>query len=66
MKTRVKNFENGEIYFPHTLNGSSLAVGRLLIAIIENYQNEDGTINIPPVLHKYTNGLTIISNDKEV
>ncbi len=37
----------------HTLNGSSLAVGRTLVAIMENYQNEDGTINIPEVLKKY-------------
>ncbi|MEA3315044.1 MAG: serine--tRNA ligase [Campylobacterota bacterium] len=37
----------------HTLNGSSLAVGRTLVAIIENYQNEDGTINIPDVLKRY-------------
>ncbi len=37
----------------HTLNGSSLAVGRTLVAIIENYQNEDGTIDIPDVLKKY-------------
>ncbi len=65
MKMRVKNFDSGEIYFPHTLNGSSLAVGRLLIAILENYQNEDGTIEIPSVLHKYTNGLNIISNDDQ-
>ncbi len=67
MKMRIKNFDNGEIYFPHTLNGSSLAVGRLLISIIENYQNEDGTIEIPLVLQKYTNGLNIISNnDKKI
>lgn len=39
----------------HTLNGSSLAVGRTLIALMENYQNEDGTITIPDVLHKYLN-----------
>ncbi|NWF66017.1 MAG: serine--tRNA ligase, partial [Campylobacterales bacterium] len=37
----------------HTLNGSSLAVGRTLVAIMENYQNEDGTIHIPEVLKKY-------------
>ncbi|MGC9352061.1 MAG: aminoacyl--tRNA ligase-related protein, partial [Sulfurovum sp.] len=37
----------------HTLNGSSLAVGRTLIAIMENYQNEDGSISIPPVLQRY-------------
>ncbi|MBD3792411.1 MAG: serine--tRNA ligase [Campylobacterales bacterium] len=39
--------------FVHTLNGSSLAVGRTLIAIMENYQNEDGTISIPAVLQRY-------------
>ena len=60
MKTRVKNFNDGKIFFPHTLNGSSVAVGRLLIAIIENYQNEDGFINIPKVLHKYMNGVVQI------
>ena len=64
MKMRIKNFESGEIYYPHTLNGSSLAIGRLLISILENYQNEDGTIKIPSILREYTNGLSIISNDK--
>ena len=43
--------------FVGTLNGSGLAVGRLLIALLENYQNEDGTISVPPVLKKYTNNL---------
>ena len=66
MKMRIKNFENGEIYYPHTLNGSSLAIGRLLISILENYQNEDGTIKIPSILKEYTNGLSIISNDKKI
>ncbi|MDR2411546.1 MAG: serine--tRNA ligase, partial [Candidatus Peribacteria bacterium] len=37
----------------HTLNGSSLAVGRTLIAIMENYQNKDGSVRIPEVLQKY-------------
>lgn len=60
MKTRVKNFNDGKIFFPHTLNGSSVAVGRLLIAIIENYQSEDGFINIPKVLQKYMNGVVQI------
>ena len=60
MKTRVKNFNDGKIFFPHTLNGSSVAVGRLLIAIIENYQSEDGFINIPKVLDKYMNGVVQI------
>ncbi len=62
MKTRVKNNNDGKIFFPHTLNGSSLAVGRILIAIIENYQNEDGFINIPQVLQKYMNGIVQIKN----
>jgi len=41
--------------FVSTLNGSALAVGRLMISLIENYQNEDGTVSIPPVLRKYMN-----------
>lgn len=64
MKMRIKNFETGEIYFPHTLNGSSLAVGRLIIAILENFQNEDGSIQIPNALENYTNGLKLISNNE--
>ena len=63
MKMRVKDFETGEIFYPHTLNGSSLAVGRMLIAIIENFQNEDGSIEIPSVLQSYTNGLKKICFD---
>jgi seryl-tRNA synthetase len=43
--------------FVSTLNGSGLAVGRLMISLIENYQNEDGTIEIPPVLRKYMGNL---------
>ena len=39
--------------YPHTLNGSSLAIGRTLIAILENYQNKDGSVSIPKVLKKY-------------
>ena len=43
--------------FVATLNGSALAVGRLMISLIENYQNKDGTVSIPPVLRKYMNNL---------
>ena len=43
--------------FAATLNGSALAVGRLMISLIENYQNEDGTVSIPPVLRKYMNNI---------
>ena len=44
----------------HTLNGSGLAVGRTVAAILENYQQEDGSIKIPDVLIPYMNGKTII------
>lgn len=46
--------------FVHTLNGSGVAVGRALIAVIENYQNEDGSINVPPALVPYMGGVTKI------
>ena len=52
MKARFKNQDN-ETNFVHTLNGSALAVGRTLIAILENYQNEDGSITIPEALREY-------------
>lgn len=51
-KIRYKN-ENGKNELAHTLNGSSLAVGRTLVAIMENYQQKDGSIKIPEVLQKY-------------
>jgi seryl-tRNA synthetase len=46
--------------FPHTLNGSGIAVGRALIAVLENYQREDGSIQVPRVLIPYMSGLTEI------
>ena len=60
MKTRYKN-ENKETVFVGTLNGSGLAVGRTLIAILENYQQKDGSIIVPEVLRPYMNNLEIIS-----
>ena len=60
MKTRYKGRSN-EILNPGTLNGSGLAVGRTLIAIMENYQNSDGSIEIPDVLKPYMNNLDKIS-----
>ncbi|MGJ8663938.1 MAG: serine--tRNA ligase, partial [Marinicella sp.] len=45
----------------HTLNGSGLAVGRTLIAVMENHQNADGSITVPQVLQKYMNGKTTIN-----
>ena len=62
MKTRYKNNKN-ENEYAGTLNGSGLAVGRTLIAILENYQNEDGTIEIPEVLKPYMNNLDKIDNN---
>ena len=47
--------------FVHTLNGSGLAVGRTLVAVLENYQNEDGTITVPEALVPYMGGLEVIS-----
>jgi len=60
MKLRWKNPDTKESEFLHTLNGSGLAVGRTLVAVIENYQNADGSITIPKVLLSYMGGLTKI------
>ncbi len=57
---RYRKKENNKIEFVHTLNGSGLAVGRTLVAILENYQREDGSILIPEVLQPYMGGLEII------
>ncbi len=53
--------ENGKVQFAHTLNGSGLAVGRTFAAILENCQNEDGSVTIPEVLRPYMNGVEKIS-----
>tara|TARA_B110000008_G_scaffold269717_1_gene299269 strand:- start:6 stop:1265 length:1260 start_codon:yes stop_codon:yes gene_type:complete len=60
MKTRYKD-ENKETVFVGTLNGSGLAVGRTLIAVLENYQQKDGSIIVPKVLRPYMNNLELIS-----
>ena len=60
MKTRYKN-QNKETHFVGTLNGSGLAVGRTLIAVLENYQQKDGSIVVPKVLRPYMNNLESIS-----
>ena len=57
LQARFKNAQ-GKNEFVHTLNGSGLAVGRTLVAILENYQREDGGIDIPPVLQHYMGGMT--------
>ena len=60
MNARMRNLSN-DIEPVHTLNGSGVAVGRALLAILENYQNKDGSVNIPVVLKPYMNGLDMIA-----
>lgn len=60
MKARYRGKDDKNTKFVHTLNGSGLAVGRTLIAVMENYQNEDGSIAIPSVLQPYMGGLNRI------
>ncbi len=60
MQARWRNPETGKPELVHTLNGSGLAVGRTLVAVLENYQQADGTIRIPDVLKPYMAGLEVI------
>lgn len=60
MMARWRNPETGKPELLHTLNGSGLAVGRTLVAILENYQQEDGTVAIPQVLQAYMGGLSVL------
>lgn len=61
MQARFRNSETNKPELLHTLNGSGLAVGRTLVAILENYQQADGSIDIPTALQPYMNGLTKIN-----
>jgi seryl-tRNA synthetase len=61
MQARWRNPDGGKPEPVHTLNGSGVAVGRALVAVLENYQNEDGTVDVPPVLQAYMGGLTRLS-----
>ena len=63
MKARLRNDDNN-IESLHTLNGSGVAVGRALLALLENYQNEDGSISIPNVLQPYMYGINKINISK--
>ena len=60
MQARFRNAQ-GKPELVHTLNGSGLAVGRALVAVMENYQRVDGGIDVPPVLRPYMGGLTHIA-----
>lgn len=61
MQAKYKSDNHKKPLFVHTLNGSSLAVGRTIIAILENYQNKDGSVNVPEALVKYMNGTSKIT-----
>ena len=56
MQARWRNPDGGKPEAVHTLNGSGLAVGRTLVAVLENFQNEDGSVSVPAALHPYMGG----------
>ena len=60
MKARWRNPQTGKPEYLHTLNGSGLAIGRTLVAILENYQNRDGSVSIPEILQSYMSGLLVL------
>lgn len=62
MNARYRVQGEKQLSFVHTLNGSGVAVGRALIAVLENYQNEDGSVNVPDVLQPYMGGKTVIGS----
>ena len=61
----IKIEGKGERYFAHTLNNTVIATSRVLVAILENMQQKDGSIKIPKVLQKYIGGKTVIKNEKK-
>ncbi len=63
MNARYRTAGEKRTIFVHTLNGSALAVGRTLIAVLENYQNADGTVCVPAALRPYMDGLELIAPD---
>ncbi|GAH14290.1 unnamed protein product [marine sediment metagenome] len=62
-KIRYRDNMTRKTHFVHTLNGSGLAVGRTVVAILENYQREDGSIEIPGPLQQYLGGVTEIQEE---
>jgi seryl-tRNA synthetase len=62
MQARWRNPQAGKPEPLHTLNGSGLAVGRTLVAILENFQNEDGSVSVPAVLQPYMDGRTQLAS----
>ncbi len=63
MNARYRPADGKGTRFVHTLNGSGVAVGRALVAVLENYQNEDGSVTVPEVLKPYMGGLEVIRAD---
>jgi len=61
LQARWRNPETGKPELVHTLNGSGLAVGRTLVAVLENYQQADGSVRVPEVLRPYMGGIEVIS-----
>ncbi len=59
-RANIKYKRDGKNIFAHTLNGSALAVGRTIVAILENYQNQDGSVNVPEALVSYMGGLKML------
>ena len=59
LQARFRN-ENGKPELVHTLNGSGLAVGRTLVAVLENYQNADGSVTVPQVLRPYMGNMEVL------
>lgn len=64
MNARYKRASDGKLDFVHTLNGSALAVGRTIIAIMENYQQRDGSVKVPDVLVPYMGGMEVIEKSE--
>ena len=62
MKARWRNPETGKPELVHTLNGSGLAVGRTLIAVLENYQERDGSVVVPEPLRPYMGGIEVLTS----
>jgi seryl-tRNA synthetase len=60
LQARWRNPAAGKPELVHTLNGSGVAVGRALVAILENYQQEDGSVNVPDVLVPYMGGTAVL------
>ena len=61
MQARWRNPASGKPEAVHTLNGSGVAVGRALVAVLENYQNEAGSVSVPAALQPYVGGLTTLT-----